>query len=144
MTIELGLLLLWLVPVAWVRFWVTKTLERGFAIEASSAKTGAEVAAELLKGSDVTSVLILRVVAPPRDWFDARRRELRLSSAVHDGRSLSSVALAAFETSQATRRNRRALAALDLADRRPDRRIGLDRLDFGDLRLVAHARAPRT
>ena len=109
MTIELLLLLLWLVPVVWVRICVSKTLERGFAIDAKSAKTGAEVAAEVLKEKGIATVKVLRVLGPPRDCFDARRRELRLSTRVHDGRSLSSVALAAFEASPATRLDHWAL-----------------------------------
>ena len=109
MLIELALLLLWLVPVVWVRSWVSKTLDRGFEIPARSAKTGAEIAGELLALNKGPTVSILRAIGPPLDFFDARRRELRFSKAVHDGGSLTSVALAAIETSQATRRDRGAL-----------------------------------
>lgn len=106
MAIELGLWLLWLIPVVWVRVRVGRTLAAGFQIATPLGRTGAEIAADLSRAERLENLKILRVVAPPLDWFDARRRELRLSVAVHDGRSLSSATLAAFETIQAIRRDR--------------------------------------
>jgi len=70
-------------------------------IAPSSGLTGAEAARQMLNREGLTDVRIERVQGFLSDHYDPRKRLLRLSPQVHDGRSLSAVGVACHEAGHA-------------------------------------------
>ena len=76
---------------------VKSTFKRYAKIGVRSGMTGAEAAAAVVRQSGLTGVTIERHQGFLSDHYDPRAKALRLSPQVHDGRSISAVAVAAHE-----------------------------------------------
>jgi len=89
-----------LLLAAWASWRVRSTFARFQSVGVLSGMTGAEAAAAVARagGSDVT---IERHQGFLSDHYDPRSRTLRLSPEVYDGRSISSIAVAAHEAGHA-------------------------------------------
>ena len=81
---------------------VKATFEKYNKLPAGSGMTGAEAAAAMLRDAGLAGkVSIERVKGFLADHYDPRTKILRLSPAVHDGRSLSAVGVACHEAGHA-------------------------------------------
>src|SRR6185437_13122298 len=98
-----------LVPL-WARARVAVALAK--ARRRPSAASGAEAAALILRTVGVEGVAIAAIDGPLSDFYDPVRRTLRLSTPVHDGRSLASLAVALREAGHAIRHARRPWSTL--------------------------------
>jgi Zn-dependent membrane protease YugP len=89
-----------LLLAAWASWRVRSTFARFQSVGVLSGMTGAEAAAAVARagGSDVT---IERHQGFLSDHYDPRSKTLRLSPEVYDGRSISSIAVAAHEAGHA-------------------------------------------
>jgi Zn-dependent membrane protease YugP len=89
-----------LLLAAWASWRVRSTFARFQSVGVRSGMTGAEAAAAVARagGSEVT---IERHQGFLSDHYDPRTKTLRLSPDVHDGRSISSIAVAAHEAGHA-------------------------------------------
>jgi len=85
-----------LLLAAWASWRVRSVFARYQSVGVRSGMTGAEAAAAVARagGSEVT---IERHQGFLSDHYDPRTKTLRLSPEVHDGRSISSIAVAAHE-----------------------------------------------
>ena len=81
----------------WAQYRVTSTFKRYSQIGVRSGMTGAEAAAAVMRAGGVSGIAIERHQGFLTDHFDPGARVLRLSPDVFDGRSVSSVAVAAHE-----------------------------------------------
>lgn len=70
-------------------------------VRASSGMSGAAVAREILDANGLDHVRVERVAGFLSDHYDPRKRVLRLSPGVHDGRSVAALGVAAHETGHA-------------------------------------------
>lgn len=70
-------------------------------VPAKSGHSGAEVAQFMLKAAGVSGVKIERSRGFLKDHYDVRKRVLRLSPAVHDGRHIAAYGVAAHEAGHA-------------------------------------------
>lgn len=99
------LYLLFTVPAlifsAWAQYKVTSTFKHFSQIGVRSGMTGAEAAEAVMRAGGVTGIGIERHQGFLSDHFDPKARMLRLSPDVHDGRSVSSIAVAAHEAGHA-------------------------------------------
>ncbi|MBN2357932.1 MAG: zinc metallopeptidase [Deltaproteobacteria bacterium] len=86
-----------LVATVWVKSAFSKWQRRAL----SSQMSGAQAARLLLDASGLRDVRIERVSGFMSDHYDPRAKVLRLSPAVHDGRSVSAVGVAAHEAGHA-------------------------------------------
>ena len=80
---------------------VRSTFARFDRVPASSGRSGAETAFEMLRRAGVRGVRVERVEGFLSDHYDPAHRVLRLSPAVYDGRSLSALGVAAHEAGHA-------------------------------------------
>jgi Zn-dependent membrane protease YugP len=80
---------------------VKSTYARYAKVAASSGLTAAQAAASLLQYGGAGDVAIERVAGQLTDHYDPRKRVLRLSEGVHDGRSLAALGIAAHEAGHA-------------------------------------------
>jgi uncharacterized protein len=96
---------LFIAPAAILAFWAQWRVQSAFAeaskIVPSSGTTGAEAAAVVLKHSGIDGVEIELADGFLSDHYDPRKKVLRLSSAVHDGRTLAALGVAAHEAGHA-------------------------------------------
>ena len=81
----------------WAQFKVKSTFHRYDKVGVRSGMTGAEAAAAVVRSSGLAGVTIERHKGFLSDHYDPRSKTLRLSPAVHDGRSVSAIAVAAHE-----------------------------------------------
>ena len=81
----------------WAQFKVKSTFKRFAKVGVRSGMTGAEAAAAVVRAGGVDGVTIERHQGFLSDHYDPRSKTLRLSPQVHDGRSVSSIAVAAHE-----------------------------------------------
>lgn len=81
----------------WAQWRVKSTFHRFEQVGVRSGMTGAQAAAAIVRHSGLSGVSIERHEGFLSDHYDPRSKTLRLSPAVHDGRSISSVAVAAHE-----------------------------------------------
>lgn len=81
----------------WAQYKVKSTFKRYQKVGVSSGMTGAEAAAAVVRASGLGQVTIERHQGFLTDHYDPRGKVLRLSPEVYDGRSVSSVAVAAHE-----------------------------------------------
>ena len=86
-----------LIFTMWAQYRVHSTFKRYSQIGVRSGMTGAEAAAAVMRAGGVTGIAIERHEGFLSDHFDPRARALRLSPEVYDGRSISSIAVAAHE-----------------------------------------------
>lgn len=80
---------------------VTSTFERYLRVPAKSGMTGADVAREILKQSGIYDVSVQIQGGRLSDYYDPRRKVLKLSSDVYNGRSLAALGVAAHECGHA-------------------------------------------
>lgn len=81
----------------WAQCKVQSTFKRFSNVGVRSGMTGAEAARAILRASGLDGLKIERHEGFLSDHYDPRSRTLRLSPDVHDGRSVSAVAVAAHE-----------------------------------------------
>jgi Zn-dependent membrane protease YugP len=81
----------------WAQYRVHSTFKKYSRVAVSSGMSGAEAARAVLRASGLEGLQIERHQGFLSDHYDPRTRTLRLSPDVHDGRSVSSVAVAAHE-----------------------------------------------
>ncbi len=85
----------------WAQSRIVRALGEGSRVEAGSGLRGAEVARDLLIAGGVGDVSVEPAVGELANHYDARNRVLRLSPAVHDGRTLAAAAIAAHQAGHA-------------------------------------------
>jgi Zn-dependent membrane protease YugP len=86
----------------WAQGQVLRNYRHFLEVPNHSGLSGAEVAAAILRRADIRDVVIERLDGPPlRDHYDPAARVLRLSHAVHDGRSVAAMGVAAHEAGHA-------------------------------------------
>lgn len=85
----------------WASFKVKSTFRRYSEVRAQSGLSGAEAARELLRARGVHDVRVEPVEGFLSDHYDPSARVLRLSPDVYNGRSLSSLGVAAHEAGHA-------------------------------------------
>lgn len=81
----------------YAQFKVKSTFNRYSKVGVRSGMTGADAARAIIQKSGMQGVTVERHQGFLSDHYDPRGKVLRLSPAVHDGRSISSVAVAAHE-----------------------------------------------
>ena len=89
-----------LLLAAWASYRVKSTFQRYAKVGVRSGMTGAEAAAAVARAG-AADVRIERVGGFLSDHYDPRSKTLRLSPDVYDGRSISSIAVAAHEAGHA-------------------------------------------
>lgn len=97
----MGILAIGFVLSAGASFWTKAAFRKYSEVATSGGRTGAEIAAAILRAEGVTDVRIERAQGFLSDHYDPRSRTLRLSPDVHDGRSVSSAGVAAHEVGHA-------------------------------------------
>ena len=85
----------------WAQFRVKSTFARFAQVGVRSGMTGAEAAAAVARAGNASGIRIERHQGFLTDHYDPRSRTLRLSPDVYDGRSVSSIAVAAHEAGHA-------------------------------------------
>jgi Zn-dependent membrane protease YugP len=85
----------------WAQWRVKSTFGRFAKVGVRSNMTGAEAAAAVARSGNAAGIRIERHQGFLSDHYDPRSRTLRLSPDVHDGRSVSSIAVAAHEAGHA-------------------------------------------
>ena len=95
------LLALSLVPGIIAQILVHSVLKKYSRVRASSGRTGAEAAGELLESAQIHDVRIERTDSFLGDHYDPRTKKLVLSPAVYDGNSVAALGIAAHETGHA-------------------------------------------
>lgn len=86
-----------LIASLWAQWRVKSTFARFQQVGVASGMTGAQAARAVCAAAGVHDVSIERNQGFLSDHYDPRSKTLRLSPAVHDGRSISSIAVAAHE-----------------------------------------------
>jgi uncharacterized protein len=86
---------------------VKGTYARYSKVMAQSGMTGAEAARTLLNSGGAGYVPVERIAGQLTDNYDPRKKVLRLSEGVHDGRSLAALGIAAHETGHALQHHNR-------------------------------------
>ncbi len=93
--------------------WVNGAFRQYSKVPLATGQSGAEVARAMLDSNGLQSVEIERIGGQLSDHYDPRKRVLRLSADVHDGRSVASAGVAAHEAGHAVQ-HARAFAAAQL------------------------------
>ena len=102
--IPLELLPLLIIVIAfslYAQFKVSSTFKQYSKVLASTSRTGAQVARELLDNNHLSDVPVELTEGHLSDHYDPRKRALRLSSEVYHGRTLAALGVAAHETGHA-------------------------------------------
>jgi Zn-dependent membrane protease YugP len=86
---------------AWAQRAVLGRFQRYAAIPNRAGLSGAEVAQAILAASELQDIRVERTEGRLSDHYDPRQRVLRLSPEVHDGRTVSSLGIAAHEAGHA-------------------------------------------
>jgi len=97
----LVLTVLGLAITLWAQFRVKTTFARFQKVGVRAGMTGAEAAMAVARAGNAAGVRIERHQGFLSDHYDPRSRTLRLSPDVYDGRSVSSIAVAAHEAGHA-------------------------------------------
>lgn len=90
-----------LVITLWAQFRVKSAFARYSRVGVQAGMTGAEAAAAVARAGNAGGIRIERHQGFLSDHYDPRARTLRLSPEVYDGRSVSSIAVAAHEAGHA-------------------------------------------
>jgi Zn-dependent membrane protease YugP len=85
----------------WAQWRVKSTFGRFAKVGVRANMSGAEAAAAVARAGNASGIRIERHKGFLSDHYDPRSRTLRLSPEVHDGRSISSIAVAAHEAGHA-------------------------------------------
>lgn len=88
-------------------FWTKSAVRRWSQVPTSRGMTGAEVAAAILRASDIHDVRIEPVGGFLSDHYDPRSKTLRLSPDIYGGRSVAAAGIAAHEVGHAIQHARR-------------------------------------
>ncbi|BES66192.1 zinc metallopeptidase [Gottschalkiaceae bacterium SANA] len=91
------LIIIGIVISMWAQAKVTGTFNKYLRVKNRRGLTGYEVATEILRKNGVTDVQVVQIQGKLSDHFDPRRRVVRLSPDVYQGRSIASLAVAAHE-----------------------------------------------
>jgi hypothetical protein len=91
------LIIIGIVITMWAQAKVTGTFNKYLRVKNRRGLTGYEVATEILRKNGVTDVQVVQIQGKLSDHFDPRRRVVRLSTDVYQGRSIASLAVAAHE-----------------------------------------------
>ncbi|MEW6049199.1 MAG: zinc metallopeptidase [Bacillota bacterium] len=98
-------LVVFVLPALVFSFWaqarVRAAFERYSRVGPSGGKTGAQVAAEVLRRAGLTEVGVLQVSGELTDHYDPRQRVVCLSPAVYGSASLAALGVAAHEAGHA-------------------------------------------
>lgn len=101
-------MLVWIIVMApfillglWANHNVGSSFRRWSQVPSSSGRSGAEIARAILDRNGLHDVPVRRVAGELSDHYDPRDRSVSLSAAVHDGRSIASVSVAAHEVGHA-------------------------------------------
>lgn len=86
--------------------WVNGSFKRYSAVPLATGMSGAEVARRMLDAEGLFDVGIERASGNLSDHYDPRAHVLRLSEAVHDGRSVAAAGVAAHEAGHAVQHAR--------------------------------------
>ncbi len=89
------------IPSLWAAARVRSTFHRYARVGVRSGMSGAEAAASILRAAGISDVRIEPHRGMLTDHYDPRAKALRLSPEVYQGRSISSVAVAAHEAGHA-------------------------------------------
>jgi hypothetical protein len=81
--------------------WTKASFRKYSKVPLTGGRTGAEIAALILRAEGISDVRIERVGGFLSDHYDPRTRTLRLSPDVYDGRSVSAAGVAAHEVGHA-------------------------------------------
>ena len=94
-----------LLPAILVCMWAQDRVKRTFLkyskVAARTGYSGADAAREILSSSGAGDVKVERIPGDLTDHYDPRKRVLRLSRGVYEGRSLSALGVAAHEAGHA-------------------------------------------
>lgn len=85
----------------WAQFKVKGNFNKWSEVEASSHKTGAEVARQILDGNGLYDIPVEAVRGTLTDHYDPVSRVVRLSEPVYYGHSIASISVAAHEVGHA-------------------------------------------
>ena len=85
----------------WAQFKVKSNFEKYSKVEASSGRTGAEVARQILDRNGLYDVPVEPVRGTLTDHYDPTARVVRLSEPVYYGRSIAAVSVASHECGHA-------------------------------------------
>jgi Zn-dependent membrane protease YugP len=85
----------------WAQFKVKSNFKKYSKVEASSHKTGAEVARHILDINGLHNVPVEPVSGTLTDHYDPTKRVVRLSEPVYYGRSISSISVSSHEVGHA-------------------------------------------
>jgi hypothetical protein len=91
------LIIIGIVISMWAQAKVTGTFNKYLRVKNRRGLTGYEVATEILRKNGVTDVQVVQIQGKLSDHFDPRRRVVRLSPDVYQGRSIASLAVASHE-----------------------------------------------
>src|SRR4030042_2574165 len=87
--------------VIWAQFKVKSTYTKYSQIPASSGKTGAEIAGNLLRDSGLTQIKLEETPGTLTDHYDPRAGILRLSKDIANSKSVAALGIAAHEVGHA-------------------------------------------
>lgn len=94
-----------LILAAFAQWNVSSTYNKYLRVANSRGITGAETARKLLINNGITDVSVELVGGKLSDHYDPRKKVLRLSHEVYNGRSVASVSIAAHEVGHAIQHN---------------------------------------
>ncbi|WP_303860077.1 zinc metallopeptidase [Alkalibaculum bacchi] len=95
-----------LILAAFAQWNVSSTYNKYLRVANSRGITGGEAARKLLLNNGITDVSVELVGGKLSDHYDPRKKVLRLSHEVYNGRSVASVSIAAHEVGHAIQHNR--------------------------------------
>ena len=81
----------------WAQWKVQNTYQKFSKVRAANGMTGRQMAQTIMQRNGVTDVAIEPVGGMLSDHYDPRVKKVRLSGPIHDGDSISSIAVAAHE-----------------------------------------------
>lgn len=81
----------------WAQWKVQNTYQKYARVRAANGMTGRQMAQAIMQRNGVTDVGVEPVGGMLSDHYDPRTKRVRLSGAIHDGDSISSIAVAAHE-----------------------------------------------
>lgn len=90
-----------MILAAWAQMKVQSTFKKYSRVAASRRITGAELAANLLRGGGLNDVKIERIGGTLSDHYDPRSKVLRLSDSVYGSNSVAALGVAAHEVGHA-------------------------------------------
>jgi Zn-dependent membrane protease YugP len=90
-----------LVFAIWTQWRIRSTYSRYSRVKAAGGLTGAEVAKRLLGDAGLVNVSLKTIEGQLTDHYDPRKKTLRLSASIAQGRSVAAIGIAAHEVGHA-------------------------------------------